>query len=108
MSKKTASDSVADQIATFIGKSMGELVNKKESLQTAAGGGRKQIAGVRNKVLRAVRRRRPSPAPGQAGREARGQSGRRELSPATRRKMAASAKKRWARARQAAKDDTGA
>ncbi len=52
MSKKTASDSVADQIATFIGKSMGELLNKKESLQRQLAEVEKQIAGVRKKVLK--------------------------------------------------------
>ena len=52
MSKKRASDSVADQIASFIGKSMGELVNKKESLQAQLADVEKQIDGVRRKVLK--------------------------------------------------------
>ena len=52
MSKKTASDSVADQIATFIGKSMGQLLNKKESLQSQLAEVEQQIAGVRKRVLK--------------------------------------------------------
>ena len=106
MSKKTASDSVADQIATFIGKSMGELLNRKESLQRQLAEVEKQISGVRNKVLKqfggAKTRRKAKSALKRAGKAIR-----RELSPATRRKMAIAAKKRWARVRKAAKDVTG-
>ena len=107
MSKKTASDSVADQIATFIGKSMGELLNKKESLQSQLADVEKQISGVRDKVLKqfggaAKTRRKAKSALKRAGKALR-----RELSPATRRKMAIAAKKRWARVRKAAKDVTG-
>ncbi len=107
MSKKTASDSVADQIASFIGKSMGELLNKKESLQRQLAEVEKQISGVRNKVLKqfggaAKTRRKAKSALKRVGKAIR-----RELSPATRRKMAIAAKKRWARVRKAAKDVTG-
>lgn len=107
MSKKTASDSVADQIASFIGKSMGELLNKKESLQRQLAEVEKQISGVRKKVLKqfggaSKTRRKAKNALKRAGKAMR-----RELSPATRRKMAIAAKKRWARVRKVAKDVTG-
>ena len=107
MSKKRASDSVADQIASFIGKSMGELMNKKDSLQAQLADVEKQIDGVRRKVLKqfggadAVARKAKSAV------TRAGKSVRRELSPETRRKMAIAAKKRWAKARKAAKDATG-
>ena len=108
MSKKTAGDSVADQIASFIGKSMGELMNTKESLQSQLAEVEKQILRVRNKVLKqfggaAKTRRKAKSALKRAGRAMR-----KELSPATRRKMAIAAKKRWARVRKAAQDATGA
>ena len=86
MRKKTASDSVADQIASFIGKSMGELLNKKESLQRQLAEVEKQISGVRKKVLKqfggaSKTRRKAKNALKRAGKALR-----RELSPATRRK----------------------
>ena len=94
MSKKRPGDTIADQIAKFIGKSMGELVNKKESLERQLADVERQISGVRNKVLRqfggtAQAKRRAKRAVKGAVRAAK-----RELSPETRRKMAASAKKR--------------
>ena len=61
MSKKTASDSVADQIASFIGKSMGELLNKKESLQRQLAEVEKQISGVRKRCSSSLAAR---PRPG--------------------------------------------
>jgi len=107
MSKKTAGDSVAEQIASYIGKSMGELVNKKESLQAQLADVEKQIDGVRRKVLKQfggadVVARKAASTIKRAGKTVR-----RELSPETRRKMAVAAKKRWAKARKAAKDASG-
>ena len=107
MSKKKASDTVADQIAKFIGKTMGDLVNKKDSLQRQLVEVDRQIAGVRKKVLQQFG------GPATARRAKRTvksavKAARRQLSPETRKKMAASAKKRWAKARQAVKDTTGA
>ena len=53
MSKKTAGDSsVADQIAVFIGKSMGELMNRKSALQDQLADVEKQIEGVRKSVMK--------------------------------------------------------
>lgn len=107
MSKKTASDNVADQIASFIGKSMGELVNKKESLQQQLADVEKQIDGVRKKVLKQFGGAAKATRKAKSALKRAGKSVRRELSPSTRRKMAVAAKKRWARARKAAKDVTG-
>lgn len=108
MSKKTAGDSsVANQIAVFIGKSMGELMNRKSALQDQLAEVEKQIEGVRKSVMKqfggtAKARRRAKGALKRAGKAVR-----RELSPATRRKMAAAARRRWARVRKAAKDAVG-
>jgi hypothetical protein len=107
MSKKTASDTVADQIASFIGKSMGELVNKKESLQAQLADVEKQIDGVRKKVLKQFGGAEKAGRKATSALKRASKSVRRELSPETRRKMAVAAKKRWARARKAAKDVTG-
>jgi len=107
MSKKRASDSVADQIASFIGKSMGELVNRKDSLQAQLADVEKQIDGVRRKVLKQFGGADTIGRNAKSTLKRAGKSVRRELSPATRRKMAIAAKKRWARARKAAKDVTG-
>jgi hypothetical protein len=107
MSKRRASGTVADQIAKFIGKTMGDLVNRKESLQRQLADVDRQIAGVRKRVLKQfggsqAAKRRVKRAAKSAARAVR-----RELSPETRKKMAASAKKRWAKVRQAAKDAAG-
>lgn len=107
MSKKRASDSVADQIASFIGKSMGELVNRKDSLQAQLADVEKQIDGVRRKVLKQFGGADTIAKQAKSTLKRAGKSVRRELSPETRRKMAIAAKKRWARARKAAKDVTG-
>jgi hypothetical protein len=107
MSKKRASDSVADQIASFIGKSMGELMNRKDSLQAQLADVEKQIDGVRRKVLKQFGGADAAARKAKAAVKRAGKSVRRELSPETRRKMAIAAKKRWARARKAAKDATG-
>lgn len=107
MSKKRASDSVADQIASFIGKSMGELVNKKESLQKQLADVERQIDGVRRKVLKQFGGAETAARKAKSRLKRAGKAVRRELSPDTRRKMAIAAKKRWARVRKAAKDATG-
>jgi uncharacterized protein involved in exopolysaccharide biosynthesis len=107
MSKKTASDNVADQIATFIGKSMGELLNKKESLQRQLAEVEQQIAGVRKRVLKQFGGAEKASRKAKRALKQAGKAMRRELSPATRRKMAIAARKRWAKVRKAAKDVTG-
>lgn len=107
MSKKTASDNVADQIATFIGKSMGELLNKKESLQSQLAEVEQQIAGVRKRVLKQFGGAEKTSRKAKSALKRAGKAMRRELSPATRRKMAIAARKRWAKVRKAAKDVTG-
>jgi len=107
MSKKTASGSVADQIATFIGKSMGELLNRKESLQSQLAEVEQQIAGVRKRVLKQFGGAEKASRRAKSALKRAGTSMRRELSPATRRKMAIAARKRWAKVWKAAKDVTG-
>lgn len=105
MRKRMANDSVADQIAKFIGKSMGTLMNQKESLQSQLADVERQIAGVRDSVLQQFG---GGGRAGKARRKAKRALKRatsavkRELSPATRRKMAAAARKRWARVRKEA------
>ncbi len=107
MSRKKPGETIADQIAKFIGKSMGELVNKKESLERQLADVERQIAGVRNKVLRQFGG--TTQAKRRARRAVKGavRAAKRELSAETRRKMAASAKRRWAKVRQAAKETSG-
>ena len=108
MSKKRAGDSVADQIATFIGKTMGALLNKKEALQGQLTEVEKQIAAVRKRVLKQFSGAAKTGRKAKCAVKRAGKTIRRELSPATRRKMAIAAKKRWARVRKAAKNLTGA
>ena len=110
-SKSDGSDGVADQIAEFIGKTMGDLVNRKESLQRELSEVEGQIAGVRDAVVRQLG---PTVRAGRkAGKRAikRGRkavkTARRALSPETRAKMAAAAKKRWAAAKKAGKTALG-
>jgi hypothetical protein len=104
--RKRAGNPVADRIAEYIGKSIGDLVNRKETLQ-------KQLADVEGQ-LTDVRRRVAGQLGAMGGRDTSGTRAkkaaakvvkqvRRAISPATRAKMAASAKKRWAATRKAAK-----
>jgi len=108
MSKKAGDSTVADQIAVFIGKSMGELVNKKQALESQLAEVEKQIDGVRKSVMKQFG------GTAKAGRKAKkaakraGNAVRKQLSPATRKKMAAAARRRWARVRKAAKEAVGA
>jgi hypothetical protein len=102
MRRKRAGGNVADQIAAFIGKSMGDLVNRKEALQRELADVEKQIAGVRDRVVRQFG------DPGSRRRTARRavKRAKRVVSAASRRKMAAAAKRRWAKVKQAAKSAT--
>ena len=47
-----ASCTVADQVAEFIGRSMGELLNRKDSLTKQMADVDEQIADVRQRVVR--------------------------------------------------------
>jgi hypothetical protein len=93
---------VADQVAKFIGRSMGELLNRKDALRKQLAEVDRQIAEVRQRVVRqfgeylpARNRARGRKAP--AGKLGRAVS--RIVSADTRRKMADAARKRWARER---------
>ncbi len=101
--RKTSGNAVADRIAQFIGKSMGDLVSRKEALQRQLAEVEGEMADVRDRVVgqftdRSTTSRKASrKAPRSAG------TARREISAATRAKMAEAAKLRWARAKKAAK-----
>ncbi len=115
MAKKSKSRAnVADQIAEFIGRSMGELVNRKELLQRQLHEVEGQIADVGQRVSRQFGQYAPQ------GRKKRGRGGlkgaadkaaaavsktRRQVSPSTRKKMAEAARKRWAAIKKAATKD---
>ena len=96
------SGTVADQVAEFIGRTMGELLNRKDSLTKQMADVDEQIADIRQRVVRQfgsympaqVRSGRP------AGRKRRSTAASsRAVSAETRRKMAEAARRRWARER---------
>jgi hypothetical protein len=100
---------VADQVAAFIGRSMGELLNKKDALSKQMAEVDRQIAEVRQRVVRQfgdylpgqARPTRPRRSVAAKARSA----AERVVSGETRQKMAEAARRRWARerARKAAK-----
>ena len=105
MAKSTGSD-VADRVADFIGKSLGELANRKDALQKELADVERQIDGVRERVLASFPGFRA--AAGRAARKATKAAVKaREVSEATRRKMAAAARKRWAKAKKVGKNSLG-
>ena len=107
MSKKSSKTKdgghVADQVAEFIGRTMGELLNKKDALSKQLVDVDRQIADVRKRVVRQFGDYLPAksrPARGRkAARSGAGAGSGRQVSPATRQKMAEAARKRWARER---------
>lgn len=112
--RRKRTTNVADQIAEFIGRSMGELLNRKESLQRQLAEVESQIVDVGHHVSRQFdqfapkpkkRRGRRTGVKGVADRAVvRAQKAKRAVSPETRRKMAEAARKRWAAIKKAAKD----
>ena len=93
---------VADQVAAFIGRTMGELLNRKDALTKQMTDVDRQIAEVRRRVVRQFGdylpgQNRPSRARKAKARSA-GESAR-AVSAETRQKMAEAARKRWARER---------
>jgi hypothetical protein len=100
-----ASGTVADQVAEFIGRTMGELLNRKDTLSKQMADVDRQIADVRQRVVRQFGQYLPTPAEQPrarrtATRRAKGATATaREVSEDTRRKMAEAARKRWARER---------
>ena len=103
---KSTGNRVADRVADFIGKSLGELANRKNKLQRELAEVDGQIAAVRQKVLDALPEASAA-AGAAAGKAAKAAKGARRFSEATRRKMAAAARKRWAIAKRAGKNSLG-
>lgn len=107
MSKKSRKTNdgnhVADQVAEFIGRTMGELLNKKDALSKQLVDVDQQIADVRKRVVKQFGDYLPAAKRPARGRKASGKrtdrGAAREVSPATRQKMADAARKRWARER---------
>lgn len=101
-SKNAKSDNhVADQVAEFIGRTMAELLNKKDALSKQLTDVEDQIADVRKRVVRQFGDYLPADKRPGRGRKAaaKKKGGSRQVSPATRQKMADAARKRWARER---------
>jgi hypothetical protein len=100
-----SSGTVADQVAAFIGRSMGELLNKRDSLAKQMAEVDSQIADVRQRVSKQFgsylpatsRTARVKKAVTKKGRAAK--SAARAVSDETRKKMAEAARRRWARVR---------
>lgn len=99
---RAQSSPVAEQVAEFIGRTMGELLNRKDALSKQMAEVDRQIAEVRQRVVRQFgeylpvrnRTRGRKTAAGSAARSAG-----RMVSAETRRKMAEAARRRWARER---------
>jgi hypothetical protein len=99
------SGTVADQVAEFIGRTMGELLNKKDTLSKQMAEVDTQIADIRERVVSQFvalvpppsRRKRALKAVSTRVRAA--QASVREISEETRTKMADAARRRWARER---------
>jgi hypothetical protein len=96
--------SVAEKVASFIGRSMAELLNRKDVLAKQMADVEAQIAAVQKRVTAQFGKfvgtppRRRRAASGKAASAPR----RRTISKETREKMAAAARRRWA-AKRAAK-----
>ena len=107
---RKATTNVADSIAEFIGRSMGDLLNRKEALQRQLAEVENQIMEVGHRVNRQLgqlttparrRRGRRSGVKGVADQAVlQVKKATRTISPETRQKMAAAAKKRWARVKR--------
>ena len=111
MAKKKSSDDVAVQVAEFIGKAIGGLVNRKEALQRELATVERQIASLRDGVMRQfgavttlVKKGKAKVAPAKAAKATKPKSSKRVLTPETRAKMAEAAKRRWAKAKKAGKN----
>jgi hypothetical protein len=103
--RRATSGTVADQVAEFIGRTMGELLNRKDALTRQMADVDQQIADVRQRVVRQFGEYLPTSAGRRGVRQTvstrvkpAGASAR-EVSEETRKKMADAARKRWARER---------
>lgn len=101
--KKTSD--VAASIAAFIGKSMGTLAARKDALQKELAAVDRQIASVRDGVMRSLGARE-LPLPNRKLKAAK-KAAKRVMSPEARARMAAAAKRRWAAAKKAGKNRLG-
>jgi len=92
---------VADQVAAFIGRTMGELLNRKDALTKQMTDVDRQIAEVRRRVVRQFGDYLPGQNRPSRARKAKARSAdtARAVSAETRQKMAEAARKRWARER---------
>lgn len=103
--KDEAVDTLADQVAEFIGRTMGELLNRKDALAKQTAEVDTQIAEVGKRVSKqfgaylpaTTRRARVKKAVAKKARVAKRAV--REISEETRAKMAEAARKRWAKTR---------
>lgn len=103
--KDEAVATLADQVAEFIGRTMGELLNRKDALAKQMAEVDTQIAEVGKRVSKqfgaylpaATRRARVKKAVAKKARVAKRAV--REISEETRAKMAEAARKRWAKTR---------
>jgi hypothetical protein len=106
-SGRKASDAgtLADQVAQFIGRTMGKLLNRKDALARQMADVDSQIAEVRKRVTKqfgaylpaTTRRARVKKAVAKKTRAAKRAV--RQISEETRAKMAEAARQRWAKAR---------
>ena len=92
---------VADQVAAFIGRTMGELLNRKDALTKQMTDVDRQIDEVRRRVVRQFGYYMPGQNRPSRARKAKARSAdtARAVSAETRQKMAEAARKRWARER---------
>jgi len=103
--KSSANGTIADQVAEFIGRTMGELLNRKDALSKQMADVDRQIADVRQRVVRQFGEYLPTPAERRRARRTvtrrvkAAEASVREITTETRRKMAEAARKRWARER---------
>ncbi|MCC7179309.1 MAG: hypothetical protein IT177_13080 [Acidobacteria bacterium] len=103
--KEAAAATLADQVAEFIGKTMGELLNRKDALAKQMAEVDSQISEVGKRVSKqfgaylpaTTRRARVKKAVSKKTRVAKRAV--REISEETRAKMAEAARKRWAKTR---------
>jgi len=100
----SSSGTVADQVAEYIGRSMGELLNKKDALAKQMADVDAQIADIRSRVMKQFGGYLPGTTtkrgkPSRAARVRSAGKSLRKVSSETRAKMAEAARKRWARER---------
>jgi hypothetical protein len=87
--------------AAMVGRELGKLAARKDSLARQLAAVEKELASVGNSVAKAMGRAAPK------AKATAKKAVRKAMSPATRRKMAAAAKRRWAEAKKAGKKTLG-